>query len=500
MVRSPLCRLCLRVSPARWASSPLAAGLALMMRRAEAQALAAIPDPSDVPDRVVWADFLARHDLVWERLPTQWHEGAFTGNGRMGAMMYARTNRWLCADLGHSEVTDRGNRIAIGTFALRTAGSPLGGSMRLNLWNADVTATQITDRGRIVWRAFTSATHPVHAIAWQTDGAESVDPIFLHAPAVDARKVHRGEPLGPDDLNPPPQHNEAGPVRTLRQPLQHGGGYALAWTVCPREHGGELLWSLIPRPDPAAAAMNVARATAAGWSALEREHRGWWHDWWPRHFLSIPDTRLESFYWIQIYKLGSAARPDGPAIDLMGPWFRSTPWPRFWWNLNIQLTYWPVYAANRLDVGESLLRMLDRGQSNLIANVPEAFRHDSAAIGRTSDHDCRGPAGAEFGNLTWALHNVWLHYRHAGDEALLRNRLYPWLRRAAAWMIHQLHPGEDGRLHFPEDVSPEYPDRAPDTHCNLALLRWRCPHSSPPTNGSASTTPPRRVGARRSHA
>ncbi len=443
-----------------------------MMRRAEAQTLAAIPDPSDVPDRVVWADFLARHDLVWERLPTQWHDGAFTGNGRMGAMMYAHTNRWLCADLGHSEVTDRGNRIAIGTFALRTAGSPLGGSMRLNLWNADVTATQITDRGRIVWRAFTSATHPVHAIAWQTDGAESVDPIFLHAPAVDARKVHRGEPLGPDDLNPPPQHNEEGPVRTLRQPLRHGGGYALAWIVCPREHGGELFWSLIPRPDPAAAAINVARATAAGWSALEREHRAWWHDWWPRHFLSIPDTRLESFYWIQIYKLGSAARPDGPAIDLMGPWFRSTPWPRFWWNLNIQLTYWPVYAANRLDVGESLLRMLDRGQSNLIANVPEAFRHDSAAIGRTSDHDCRGPAGAEFGNLTWALHNVWLHYRHAGDEALLRDRLYPWLRRAAAWMIHQLHPGEDGRLHFPEDVSPEYPDRAPDTHYNLALLRW----------------------------
>ena len=69
----------------------------------------------------------------------------------------------------------------------------------------------------------------------------------------------------------------------------------------------------------------------------------------------MPDTQLESFYWIQMYKLASATRADRPAIDTLGPWYRSTPWPGIWWNLNIQLSYWPVYTANRLALGESLL-------------------------------------------------------------------------------------------------------------------------------------------------
>jgi len=185
---------------------------------------------------------------------------------------------------------------------------------------------------------------------------------------------------------------------------------------------------------------------------------------------------MESFYWIQMYKLASGTRADRPALDLMGPWFRRTPWPRIWWNLNIQLTYWPVYAANRLDLGESLTRMLDAGASNLVRNVPPDWQHDSAAIGRTSTYDCRGGVGGrdgeERGNLTWAMHNYWLQYRYSGDEAMLRERLYPLLRRAVGYYLHLLKPGEDGRLHMPLSLSPEYPDKAPDTNYDLALLRW----------------------------
>src|SRR6266480_3883954 len=40
--------------------------------------------------RVDWPTFLARHDLVWDRLPTRWGESAFIGNGRLGATIDAR--------------------------------------------------------------------------------------------------------------------------------------------------------------------------------------------------------------------------------------------------------------------------------------------------------------------------------------------------------------------------------------------------------------------------
>jgi len=53
-------------------------------------------------------------------------------------------------------------------------------------------------------------------------------------------------------------------------------------------------------------------------------HRRWWHSYYPPSFLSFPDARLEDYYWIQIYKLGSAMRADGPILDLNRPWFNAT--------------------------------------------------------------------------------------------------------------------------------------------------------------------------------
>ena len=146
----------------------------------------------------------------------------------------------------------------------------------------------------------------------------------------------------------------------------------------------------------------------------------------------MPNARLESFYWIQMYKLASATRADRPAIDTLGPWYARTPWPGIWWNLNIQLSYWPVYTANRLALGESLLALVDRNQDNLRANVQPPYRKDGAmAVGRMGGPDAvspvtytgpRGPKNGahEISNLIWVMHNYWLHWRHSGDPALLR--------------------------------------------------------------------------------
>src|SRR5439155_1660719 len=138
----------------------------------------------------------------------------------------------------------------------------------------------------------------------------------------------------------------------------------------------------------------VAKAIADTLPALEKTHRDWWHSFYPASFLSVPDTRLESFYWIQLYKLASATRADRPAVDLMGPWFNDTPWPKIWWNLNIQLTYWSVLASNRLELGESLCRMTDNGKPAVASKAP-AFSTDSYTIGGPSSYDCVPPVGHE---------------------------------------------------------------------------------------------------------
>ncbi len=172
------------------------------------------------------------------------------------------------------------------------------------------------------------------------------------------------------------------------------------------------------------AAAAVTRALSLGPDRLRRSHRAFWNAYYPQSFLSVPDTQLESFYWIQMYKLASATRADRPAIDTLGPWYRSTPWPGIWWNLNIQLSYWPVYTANRLALGESLLALVDRNRDHLRNNVPAAMRTHSMAVGRVSGPDAVSPVlipSAEMGprersNLIWTMHNYWLHYRHNMDQ------------------------------------------------------------------------------------
>ncbi|UUZ89917.1 glycoside hydrolase family 95 protein [Paenibacillus sp. P25] len=58
---------------------------------------------------IAWPEFMARHDLTWVVKSYSWDEGAYIGNGRLGAMIYAEEHRAkrhvLRFVLGHTDVT-----------------------------------------------------------------------------------------------------------------------------------------------------------------------------------------------------------------------------------------------------------------------------------------------------------------------------------------------------------------------------------------------------------
>ena len=78
----------------------------------------------------------------------------------------------------------------------------------------------------------------------------------------------------------------------------------------------------------------------------------WWSEYFQRSNISIPDKKLEAYYKWQLYKVAAATRKGKLPIDLMGPWFRATNWPKIWANLNVQLTYLPMAVANQADIGD----------------------------------------------------------------------------------------------------------------------------------------------------
>jgi len=457
-------------------------------------ARAAAPPKVDVD----WPRFLAQQDLSWTKLPTKWEEGAFLGNGLLGAMAFATEPRALSFQLGRSDVTDHRKhkepilarpRLPIGRLNVETAGALQGAEGRLSLWNAEWSGKVSTERGAIEVKSYVHASRPVLVVELSGTGGER-DARFAFRPAlaINERLLARNFPITEADLNPAPFVEERGPVRVSVQVRKTGGEFAVAWQEKALGGGRRLLVLSIADSFPGAEARDqaVAAVTGAikeGAASLRRSHQAWWHAYYPASFVSIPNQRLQRFYWIQMYKLASATRADRPAIDTLGPWYDRTPWPGMWWNLNIQLSYWPVYTANRLSLGESMLAIVDRNQENLRNNVTPALRKEGLmAVGRMGGPDAvspveytgpRGPANGahEITNLVWVMHNYWLHWRHTMDEGLLR-RMYPLLKASVAYVQARLKPGTDGKLHLPEAVSPEFPKTAPDTNYDLSLLRW----------------------------
>ena len=500
-----------------------------MIRRWTLTALLALEATPSPGTRVDWAAFLARHDLVWHRLPTRWGESAFIGNGRLGATIDAQGGA-LGWTINRTDVVHDQSRYPIGRVFLKTAGTLRGGSARLTLWNAEASGTVTTDRGEVRWRSFTASQPSVIVIVLEgTRGERAVDLDWSPAEARPPRKVARKEPFAPEDLHPPPvvtrseaeitsvqsfigggAHAESivssppgGTTGQFRSPSPEGrggqgvrtvdggqgvrtldGGRAVVRTFEAGQRVRAFYVSISPgstdREALAEARAATAEAAHLGLARLEAQHRKWWHAYYPASFLSFPDARLEAYYWIQVYKLGSAMRADGPILDLNGPWFNATPWPAIWWNLNIQLTYSPLFRANRLDLAESLFRNLDRNRQALIDNVPARLRGEAAAIGRSSGPDLVRPvdlltaqsdAAHEMGDLPWTMYYYWLHYRYQMDDRILRERVYPLLARAIGNYLAYLERGEDGRWHLPPTHSPELAT-VPDANYDLALLRW----------------------------
>ncbi len=455
---------------------------------------------------VDWENFLAKQDLVWDKLPTTWESGAFIGNGLLGAMIYSDGTNALQWDVGRSDVTDKGDRVAIGRFVLVPEGKPTGGTMRLDLWNAEARGELKTVYDDIQWRSFTHANDLVNVIELtgsftMTPKIHSMPEIikFEYLPPNPAHAEAQGQEIPESEKNPKAAFGFEDGVSWCRQNFKTGGGYVVAWAETNLSSNHRLFFFTVDyvatnTPAETKAIAQIKSALNEKFDGFVASHRAWWHDFYQKSFLSIPDARMESFYWIQMYKLGSATRADRPAIDLMGPWFRKTPWPHIWWNLNIQLTYWPVYTANRLELGESLTHLIDNDFTNFINNVPEQWRDDSAGVGRSSPFDGRRAVAddkatsgiLERGDLTWVLHNYWLQYRYSGDEKLLlgaemngKDGLYPKLKRAVGYYLHLLSKGEDGKLHLALSLSPEYPNPngtgnalVHDSNYDLSLLRW----------------------------
>lgn len=447
-----------------------------------------------------WETFLKTQDYTTTTMAS-WQEGLFTGNGLMGTMLY-KANNAIKLEVGRTDVYDHQGegtatmdraffkaRLMIGYFLLNPIGTIQSIEGRIDIWNAESRCKITTTKGTINLTALTLSDTNVILAEAETTGEESGF-TWTWTPS-ESKSTRTGFNAAPAGYSANPAHtlSKSNNINICNQVMKAGGGYSTAWKE-ETDNGKRNLFVTIQysQTDNELTKTNaINQLNIFGSAQIEGEkttHRNWWHNYYPQSYLSIPDAKLLKFYWMQQYKLASATREGKPAIDLQGPWTKSTPWTLYWFNLNIQLTYSPVFTANRLELFKPVIKMLTDNEQALINNVPAAYRHNSAAIGRVAAPDLVSPVKTvkgntvgspaqdyEAANLTWLMLYYWQQYRYSMDASLL-DKFYPLLKRSINYYINLLGKNTNGKWEIDAVThSPEYAS-GKNTNYDLSALRW----------------------------
>ena len=251
------------------------------------------------------------------------------------------------------------------------------------------------------------------------------------------------------------------------------------WSVSSENEGWE------PSPKASEVVSNVKKV---GFDTSLESHLQWWESYWSQSSVSIPDSLLQRQYYLEMYKFGSAARDDAPPISLQAVWTadhgKLPPWKGdFHHDLNTQLSYWPAYAGNYLNLEDGFINWLWKyrpafkkytkdyfGVNGM--NVPGVTTLDGEPMGGWIQYSFGQGVGA------WLSHHFYLHWKYTMDRKFLAEKAYPWLKDVAVFIDEISVVGEDGKRKLKMSSSPEIYNNsrkawfAEMTNYDCALMRF----------------------------
>ena len=249
-------------------------------------------------------------------------------------------------------------------------------------------------------------------------------------------------------------------------------------------------WSVTSWLSEAAGKPDAARVTASApdFSDAAVEHRKWWQGFWAKSDIRVPDTVLQKQWYLEQYKFGSAARADAPPISLQAVWTADNgslpPWKGDFHNdLNTQLSYWPAYSGNHLDLEEGYLNWLweikptaERYTRSYFGtgglNVPGVATLQGEPMGGWIQYSF-GPTVS-----AWLAQHFYLHWRYTLDRKFLADRAYPYISSVAQFLDEFSVKDSAGLRRLPLSSSPEINDNSPSawfsatTNFDLGMIRF----------------------------
>jgi alpha-L-fucosidase 2 len=230
----------------------------------------------------------------------------------------------------------------------------------------------------------------------------------------------------------------------------------------------------------------LKQALEDGYDKVLKNHKIWWHNFWSKSSIDLPDKMFEKQWYLTNYLFGSCSRKGSPPMPLQGVWTADEeslpPWKGDYHNdLNTQLSYLHYLKANHLEEGESFTDFLWNLVPQARKFAEEFFDAPGICLPSVMSIDGKPLGGwvqysINLTNQAWLCQAFEHYWKYTGDDNFLQEKAYPYFKWTAECILRWLKPGKDGKLVLPLSSSPEIHDNSmdawltPNSNYDLSLL------------------------------
>ena len=225
-------------------------------------------------------------------------------------------------------------------------------------------------------------------------------------------------------------------------------------------------WTISNNQPAQLPALNTSSKEPTQWPS----HVAWWMDYWQRSSVALPDSTLERQYYLEMYKFGCVARNNTPPISLQAVWTADNgslpPWKGdYHHDLNTQLSYWPGYASNHLDLTASFTNWLwkvkevnKRWTKKYFEveglNVPGVTSISGKEMGGWIQYSMSPSMGA------WVADHFYMQWKYSMDKNFLTQRCLPYFSQIDTYFKNIHTKDAEGNYVLPMSSSPEFHDNS----------------------------------------
>jgi alpha-L-fucosidase 2 len=202
-----------------------------------------------------------------------------------------------------------------------------------------------------------------------------------------------------------------------------------------------------------------------GWPS----HVKWWNEYWSRSSVSLPDAVLERQYYLDMYKFGCVARGNTPPISLQAIWTADNgnlpPWKGdFHHDLNTQLSYWPGYASNHLDLTAGYTNWLWKVKEENKRWTKQYFELDGLNVPGVTTISGKPMGGWIQYSMSpttsaWLAQHFYWQWKYGMDKTFLKERCLLYLDEVESFLMKlRIRDSTESKYKLPLSSSPEYND------------------------------------------